>query len=120
MVLTVHILSGCAAGPLLIGAGIGGAGVYWYKGKLEETLPYSVPRVHKAAVAGLKSLDIVITEDSSDKLTARVRGRLADGKKVWIDAKSETPSSTKLTIRVGVLGDREYSQRIREAIVKRL
>jgi hypothetical protein len=120
IIMTVFFLSGCVAVPLLIGAGVGGAGVYWYKGKLEETVPYTVSRVHRATVAGLKSLDIKITQNQADKLTMKVQGRLADGKKVWIDAKSEGGNSTKLTIRVGAMGDKEYSKRIRDAIVKRL
>lgn len=110
--------SGCAA--LLVGAGAGGAGVVWYKGKIEETIPASVPRVHRAVKAGLRDLKINITEDRSDNLTSEVRGVLADGKKVWIDAESTTPSTTKLTIRVGYLGDKTLSLRIRDAIKRHL
>jgi hypothetical protein len=113
--------SGCAA--FLVGAGVGGAGVVWYKGKLEETIPASVPRVHRAVKAGLRDLKINITEERSDNLTSEVRGVLADGKKVWIDAKSTTPSTTKLTIRVGLLGeigDKDFSLRIRDAIKRHL
>ncbi len=110
--------SGCVA--LLVGAGAGGAGVVWYKGKLQEIIPASVPRVHRAVKAGLRDLKINITEDRSDNLTSEVRGVLADGKKVWIDAESTTSSTTKLTIRVGYLGDKTLSLRIRDAIKRHL
>jgi len=110
--------SGCAA--LIVGAGAGGAGVVYVKGKLQETISASVPQVHKATIAGLKDLKINITEERSDNLTSEVRGTLADGKKVWVDADSINSSSTKLTIRVGYLGDKTFSLRIRDAIKKHL
>jgi hypothetical protein len=110
--------SGCAA--FVVGAGAGAAGVIWYKGKLEETVAASVPHVHQAVKAGLRDLNITITEDRYDELTAEVRGILADGKKVWIDAESVGASTTKLTIRVGVFGDKDFSLRIRDAIKRHL
>ena len=112
--------AGCAAVLVGAGAAAGGAGVIWYKGKLEETIPASVPRVHQAVKAGLSDLKIHITEDRSDNLTVEVNGILADGKKVWIDAVSTSPTTTKLTIRVGYLGDKALSLRIRDAIKKHL
>lgn len=110
--------AGCAA--FLVGAGVAGAGVVWHKGRLQETVNARVPAVYRAAKAGLRDLNINITEDRYDSLTAEVRGVLADGKKVWVDAKSVDPSSTKLTIRVGVLGDKTFSLRVRDAIKRHL
>ncbi len=110
--------SGCVA--LFAGAAAGGAGVIWYKGKLEETIRASVPRVHQAVKAGLRDLEISITEDRFDKLSSEVKAVLADGKKVWIDAESTSSSTTKLTIRVGYLGDKMLSLRILNAIKKHL
>jgi hypothetical protein len=111
------INSGCAA--VVVGAGVG-TGVAWYKGKLEETVSASVPQVHRAVKAGLRDLNITITEDRHDTLTAEVRGELADGKNVSIDAKSIGTSTTKLTIRVGTFGDKDFSLRIRDAIKNHL
>lgn len=117
LILLYFIDSGCAA--VVVGAGVG-TGVAWYKGKLEETVSASVPHVHQAVKAGLRDLNIAITEDRHDTLTAEVRGELADGKKVSIDAKSVGSSTTKLTIRVGTFGDKDFSLRIRDAIKKHL
>jgi uncharacterized protein (UPF0333 family) len=119
VLVVLYILnSGCAA--VVVGAGAGAAGAIWYKGKLEETVAASVPNVHQAVRAGLKDLNITITEDRHDGLTAEVRAVLADGKKVWIDAESVGASTTKLTIRVGVFGDKDFSLRIRDAIKRHL
>ncbi len=118
LVVFCFLNSGCVA--LLAGAAAGGAGVIWYKGKLEETMPAAVPHVHQAVKAGLRDMNIAITEDRSDGLTSEVRGVLADGKKVWIDAESTGTSTTKLTIRVGYMGDKAFSLRIRDAIKRHL
>jgi hypothetical protein len=116
-IMLYFINSGCAA--VIVGAGVG-TGVAWYKGKLEETVSASVPHVHRAVKAGLRDLNITVMEDRHDTLTAEVRGELADGKKVKIDAKSVGSSTTKLTIRVGTFGDKDFSLRIRDAIKKHL
>ena len=116
-IMLYFINSGCAA--VVVGAGVG-TGVAWYKGKLEETVSASVPHVHRAVKEGLRDLNITITEDRHDNLTAEVRGELASGKNVSIDAKSVDSSTTKLTIRVGTFGDKDLSLRIRDAIKKHL
>ena len=117
--LILYLLnSGCVA--LVVGAGAGAAGVIWHEGKLQETVEDSVPHVHQAIKAGLRDLNITITEDKSDNLTAAVRGILADGTKVWVDAESTGSSTAKLTIRVGILGDKPFSLRIRDAIKSHL
>ncbi len=110
--------SRCAA--LVVGAGAGAAGVIWYKGKLEETVSASVPRMHLAIKSGLRDLNIKITEDKFDNLTAEVKGSLADDRKVSIDAESINSSTIKLTIRGGVFGDKDLSQSISDAIKKYL
>ena len=119
VLLIIYLInSGCAA--VIIGAGAGAAGVVWYKGRLQETLSFPVPRVHLAVRAGLKDLGIDVTEDRHDNLTAEVRAVLADNRKVWIDVESTGTTTTKLTIRVGALGDKTFSLRIRDAIKRHL
>lgn len=119
VLLMFYLLNfGCAA--LLVGAGAGTAGAIWYKGKLQETVSASVPRVHQAIKSGVRDLNIEITEDKFDNLTAEVRGVLADDRKVSIDAESINSSNTKLSIRVGAFGDKELSQSIIDAIKKYL
>ena len=101
-------------------AGAGAAGIVWHKGKLQEILSFPVPRVHLALRAGLKDMGIDVTEDRHDNLTAEVRAELADGRKVWVDVESTGTTTSKLTIRVGVLGDKDFSLRIRDAIKQHL
>ncbi len=110
--------TGCVS--LLAGAAAGGAGYAWYKGELEETIPVSVSRMHRAVKAGLKDLEITVLQDHSDKLRSEVKAVMADGTKVSVEAESVGKSTTKLSIRVGYIGDENLSLRIRDAIKKHL
>jgi hypothetical protein len=69
----IPIASGCRD-LVLIGAGaaVGVGGVIYVMGKLEAEVEASVPRVQKAAVAGLKDLDLPVTQD---------KGRCPDGER---------------------------------------
>ena len=119
LILILYLfIAGCAA--VVVGAGAGAAAVTWSQGKLEETLPTTVLHLHEAIKAGLSDLNIKVTEDKFDDLMAKVRAELADGTKVWIDAESAGSSTTKISIRVGYLGDKDFSLRIRDAIKKHL
>jgi hypothetical protein len=118
LVAICFLTAGCAA--FVAGAAVGGAGVVWHKGRLQDTLSASVPRVHSAVKASLRSLGIKIEEDKGDSLTAHVKAKLADGKPVWIDLRSEAPATTRLTIRVGTFGDKDFSQRILDSIKRHL
>ena len=118
LIVLFFFTTGCAA--VLIGAAAGGAGVVWYKGKLEQSLSATVPQVHAAVKAGLSALNISIKEERHDSLTSEVRGELADGTKIWIDAASTSASTTTITVRVGYMGDKTLSLRILDSIKKHL
>ena len=111
-------LSGCFA--LLLGAAAGAGGVIWVKGKLEQDVNASLDKVHKASIAALKKLDLPAIKDASDKMTARIESEYSDGKHVWIDLNQISNTSTKLSIRVGTLGDEVRSRQILEKIMQYL
>jgi hypothetical protein len=121
MILMLTLLlnsGGCAA--LVVGAAGGAAGAVYVMGRLQEHVNYSVPIVHEATVQGLKDLDLPVNENRGDKLTAHVESESADGANIWIDLDSVNESRTKITIRVGVMGDEVRSRRILKAITARL
>ncbi len=105
---------------LAVGATGGAAGAVYVMGKLEEEFTQPVPTVHKAAAAGIKDLDLPILEDKGDKVTAHLESEFADGKHVWIDLDLVADSRTKITIRVGVMGDEVRSRKILAAIKRHL
>ena len=121
VVLLIYLFStGCAAALIGAGVGAGVSGVAWYKGELQETVSASVPRIHQAVVEVLKDLNIRISENRFDNLTSKVIAVLANDKEVYINTKSINSSTAKISIRVGVFGDKTHSMRIMDEIKKRL
>ncbi len=112
--------SGCAAVLLGAGAGAGVAGTTYVMGKLEDEVDKPVTQVHRAAVAGLKSLDLPVDKDRSDKLGAEIESETADQKKIWISIHSLGKTRSKIVIRVGLLGDEVRSRHILDAIRQRV
>jgi hypothetical protein len=101
---------------LAVGAASGVAGAVYVMGKLQEELNDPITAVHEATLQGLRDLDLPIAEDKSDKLAAHIESKLADGTHVWIDLNSIADSRTRLTIRVGAVGDEARSRKILAAI----
>jgi len=111
-------LAGCVA--LLLGGAAGAGSVVYIKGQLKEDMAASVPRVHDASISTLKELNLPIIEDNHDKLSAKIKSRFASGDDVWVEIESVTAESSKITIRVGILGDEHKSRQILDGIHKHL
>lgn len=112
------LCSGCLA--LAVGAAGGAAGAVYVMGKLQDELNHPVSTVHAAALAGIKDLDLPVLQDKEDKLSAKLESEFADGKHVWIDLDTVADSRTRITIRVGVVGDEGRSRKLLNAIKKHL
>ena len=106
-------LYGCA---VLVAGAAGGGTVLWIKGKLQEEINASATQVHRATIAALRELELPILKNKKDKLTAVVDSRFADNKGVHITIKSLTASSSKISIRVGIVGNKGRSQKILKVI----
>jgi len=118
LMLLAPELTGCAA--LLVGGAAGAGSVVYVKGQLKEDMAASVPAVHDASISALKELNLPIIEDAHDKLSAKITSRFADGSDVWIEIESVIAESSKITIRVGVMGDEQKSRQILDSIHKHL
>jgi hypothetical protein len=110
--------SGCVA--LAVGAAGGVAGAVYVMGKLKDEVNHDVAAVHAATVAAMKDLDLNLSEDKADKVSAHLESEFADGKHVWIDLESVPDNRTSLTIRVGLTGDEVRARKIHEAIKRHL
>lgn len=108
--------------PLLIvgGAGVGAGGAIWYKGKLEATLHATIHQTRSATLNALKDLNLPVMLEKKDNLVAIIDSEISDGTRIWIKLNSLTESTTKVNIRVGILGDEARSNRILEAIKRNL
>jgi hypothetical protein len=98
----------------------GGAGIVYYHGWLTDQVTTDVPRTFEASRAGLKELNIRITEARYDNIKGKVNGELADGTNVYVKLKATEGKTTEIRIRVGALGDKDASHRILRAIKRQL
>lgn len=118
LLFLVVTLSGCV--PLIIGAAAGAGGVSYIKGSLERNFDKSVEDVHEACLAGLKDLELFITSDELNLHSATIKFEFESGKKGSIGMQAITELSSKLKIRIGIMGDQTKSQMIMNAIQRNL
>jgi hypothetical protein len=110
--------AGCI--PLMVGAAAGVGGYAWVKGALVKDFDVPALELHKATISALKDLKVDITEDKSDRLSALVNGKFADGNKIVINIEAMTERTSRIKIRVGIIGDKDRSEMIYNAIKKRI
>lgn len=111
------LLSGCVA---VAAAGAATAGVVWVRGALETHHERDLARVHRATQAALKELEFAIITDRKSAIDAEVVARTALDKKVTVTLKQVTPNTTKMSIRVGLMGDEAMSNLILARIREKL
>ena len=116
--LSVMVLStGCVAVAL---AGAGAGGYAYYKGELKSTESASLERVWNASKKAVAGLELNLTEENKDGLSAMLKARTADDKPVTIRLKRISSESTELRIRSGQIGDESRARQIQSAIQSRL
>lgn len=110
--------AGCAA--FLVGGAIGGGTAVYIKGQMEETFNKPVHGVHEATLAALKELNMPVVEDTHDNTSAKIKSKVASGEDVWIDISALSNTDSKVTVRVGIMGDEGKSTAILNTINKHL
>lgn len=76
----------------------------------------NVPQIHKAAVQAIKNLKFEIKSEKTDELRGEIEAEMSDGTKIKISSRSKDKNITEIRVRVGIIGDRQVSQRIVEEI----
>ena len=106
--------------PLLSGAAAGAGGVVWAKGGLEQNFDKSVDQLHRASLGGLRDIKCAVSSGQIRKHLAKIKFKFDDGQEGTINIKAMTERSSRLKIRVGILGDETKSQIVLNAILKHL
>ena len=117
LIVTVFSQSGCF---FLVGATAGVGAYVWVKGALEQNLNASAERVHTATIKALDRQKLTIASDQADRLKAKVVAEFSDGQNVTIEINALTEKTTKIQIRIGVLGDKAKSELILNTIKRYL
>ncbi|MCD4780342.1 MAG: DUF3568 domain-containing protein [Candidatus Omnitrophica bacterium] len=120
VILLVMVInfSGCI--PLLVGAAVGAGSMAYMQGVLEMNFDQSVKKSHGASVAALKDLGLFIKQDELNRHSSRINFEFETGEKGKIDIKALTERSSKIKIRVGVIGDESKSRMIMNIIQQKL
>ncbi len=110
LALYVH---GCVA----VAAGIGAAGTVAYvKGDLEMVESKGIDNVYTATKKAMKQLGFSVTKDEKDWLSAVIVAHDVKDNRVTIKLSSTASKATKLSIRVGLLGNEAKSRLIYQKI----
>jgi len=117
MVLVLWPASGCG---FLAGAAVAGAGVVYVKGEAHKRYPREVPEVFDAGISALEDLGVIIGEKLRGEEFGTIKGRTAGGEELTMRINQESRGITKVRLRVGLLGNREYSQLVFSRMDRRL
>ncbi len=107
VVLLAWLVGGCA---FLAGAAVAGAGVVYVRGEAHKRYPREVPEVFDAAISTLEDAGVIIGERLEGDQLASIKGRTAGGEELTMRINQESRGVTKVRLRVGLLGNRDYSQ----------
>lgn len=116
----IFLITAAGCIPLVVGAAVGAGGYAWVKGELEKDYEVTAEKLHRAAVRGLRDLKLVVKEDKGDRISASIKAEFSDGTDVSIHVAAKTERVANIKIRVGLLGDKERSEMIINAIEKRI
>lgn len=116
LILTLALLpflTGCVVAV----AGAAGAGAIAYvRGELQSSVDQSYAKVVEATRAALKDLEYAKISEKKDAIDAELIYRTALDKKVTIKLNRVTEKTTKVKIRIDLLGDEALSLSILEKI----
>ncbi len=106
---------GCA--PTIVGtSGESTSTSVWANGKLAQAIAKPIDEITLAAKSALKNLGLPIIQTTIKKEMIQLRSVYTNGKKIWIDVEKIEDNYSKIEIRVGIIGDKEASTKILNAV----
>lgn len=117
LALTLFGAAGCAA---LVAGGAAGAGTYvWTEGNLQRDYQASLDQTYQAAMGAVQELGLQVQEREQSMSEASIEAVQNDTTyRINLDSKGE--NLTTVGVRVGIMGDRQASERVHSAIADRL
>lgn len=112
------LLTGCI--PLLAGGAAGGFSVAYVAGELQAEEEVSIDEAYMAAQRALEGLELTVTTREKDAMTAKVIAVGAEDKQITVRLERKANLITTVKIRVGMLGDQQYSLLILDRIESQL
>jgi outer membrane receptor protein involved in Fe transport len=111
------LLGGC----MLAAVGAGAAGTVAYvKGDLEAVEAKKLDTVYDATKKALKQLELSVSVDTKDKISATIIARDSSDKKITVKLSAATEDSTNISIRFGAFGNETKSGMVLDKIKENL
>lgn len=111
------LLGGC----MLAAVGAGAAGTVAYvKGDLEAVEAKKLDTVYDATKKALKQLELSVSVDTKDKISATIIARDSSDKKITVKLSAATEDSTNISIRFGTFGSETKSGMVLDKIKENL
>jgi len=118
---TLLLNSGCFLFAVAaVGAAAAAGTVAYVDGKLESTLGYPYNTVADASNKAINQLGFAKPEEHKDELSDTLTTHTAKGNQVVIILTKDGDASTKVSIRIDTMGDKEISQSILDKIKSNL
>ena len=114
-------LVGCA-GLVFFGAGTaaGVAGYKYYKGSLTVVFQSPYLKTWDGTLKALESLNFTIENQKRDLTAGHIDAKRADSTPVTVSLAYKSAEETEIVIRVGILGDMDASNAVKEEIRRNL
>ena len=110
-------LSGCW---FVLGGAAGGGTAIYFKGRLQEDIGRYMHEVLEATRSALVSLNLPVEKEEKKVDSTSFESKYPDGTNVWINLSYRSANTTRITIRVGIVGDESRSRQIWEEIRRHL
>ncbi|MBN2455987.1 MAG: DUF3568 family protein [Sedimentisphaerales bacterium] len=107
-IVTIVVLAGmllpiCGCAPSLVGSDTAA----YSAGKLYAVVSKDMSSVYDATVTALEQLEIEPYDKAKDVFSAKIIAKSADGKIISVKLTPGAEGQTKLSIRIGTVGNRE-------------
>jgi hypothetical protein len=117
LVCAVTVLPGCSSESKETGAS-GKVEYSW--GELNATESAGIEKVYDASLKAVEELKLPIIQKGVDSMSGKIIARDVEDKKIIITLTAATGGMTKMSIKVGTLGDEGKSKLIYEQIKKKM
>jgi hypothetical protein len=115
--LLAVVASGCVAAVVTAGV----AGIVYVSGEAKKSYVATVEETHQATLKAMQDLNLVVLGENRDGTGWELRSRRpADAVEVKIRLRRTGETLTEVGVRVGTLGDKDYSVKVHEAIERHL
>ena len=116
LISLLFFLSGCAAVLLGVGAGVGIGAYKYVEGRVEREYPLAYGRAWDATNSALANLQISVSNSIDKGANGKIDAVRRDGKKIGVRLTDRGKGVTTISVRVGMLGDRDEAKRLHEEI----